>query len=219
MRVSELAATAGVALSAVKFYQREGLLPPGERIAPNQVSYSAVHVQRLRLVRALVETGGLSVAKTKKVIAALDHPGSSLADTFGVAQHAMHLTRTGVTDRPSDPSRQRILDLCRERHWVVSEDNPGVDGAARALDGLRAVDFHAPDDYLTDYAGAAELAADADLRILLTLAGRDRAAEIMVVGTVLGDHLFAGLRRIAQQDATTEMFATQVQSPEDNDET
>ncbi|BCJ69537.1 hypothetical protein Prubr_65580 [Polymorphospora rubra] len=56
----------------MKYYQREGLLPEGVRSAPNQVDYGDAHVHRVRLIRALLETGGLSVAATKEVIAALD---------------------------------------------------------------------------------------------------------------------------------------------------
>lgn len=44
MRTSELADRAGVPLSALKYYQREGLLPPGVRTAPNQASYGDHHV-------------------------------------------------------------------------------------------------------------------------------------------------------------------------------
>lgn len=72
MRISVLADRAGVPLSAVKYYQREGLLPAGVRTAPNQVSYDDSHLQRVRLIRALLETGNLSVAATKDVITALD---------------------------------------------------------------------------------------------------------------------------------------------------
>jgi DNA-binding transcriptional MerR regulator len=213
MRVSELAGRAGVALSAVKFYQREGLLPAGERTAPNQVLYSDGHLQRLRLIRALVETGGLTIAATKSVIAALDAPDGSLPDTFAVAQHAMTAPRSEAAEA-TDESRRQVLELCHARKWSVGEDNPGIEVAARAIDGLRGVDFDPPQDYLADYARAAETAARADLRVLSTMADPDRAAEVMVVGTVLGDPLFSGLRRLAQQDATTEVFTKRPPSPE-----
>jgi DNA-binding transcriptional MerR regulator len=205
VRVSELSRRASVPLSAVKYYQREGLLPEGVRSAPNQVEYGELHVKRVRLIRVLLEVGGLSISATKTVIAALDDEGAPLAQTFAVASYAMSSPRVGDA-AASDESRERIIRFARDQGWNFTDDNPGIDNAARALDGLSAIDFTAPDDYLAAYASAADAAAAADLRALTTLASPDQIAELMVVGTVLGDPLFAGLRRIAHEDATHDLF-------------
>lgn len=212
MRISVLADRAGVPLSAVKYYQREGLLPAGVRTAPNQVSYDDSHVQRVRLIRALLETGNLSVAATKDVITALDTDSAPLAETFGVAQHAMSGPRT-QDSAPSDDARRAVEAVVAARGWAVSADNPGYDAAARAIDGLRAIDFDAPDTYLHAYADAAATAAEADLRALTHREGRDAVAELMVVGTVLGDPLLAGLRRLAQENATHHLFPVAAPGP------
>ena len=190
MRVSELSKQTGVPLSAVKYYQREGLLPEGTRSAPNQVAYGEAHVQRVRLIRALLETGGLSVAAAKDVIRALDTQEAPLAETFRAAQHAMAIPRTAES-APSTGSRERVWAMARSRGWNVTDDNPGIDAAARALDGLCAIEFDAPDAYVEAYAAAAATAAAAtaaaaDLRALSTLADPDRVAELMVVGPEIG---------------------------------
>lgn len=205
MKISELSERAGIPLSALKYYQREGLLPEGIRSSPNQTSYGEAHVQRVRLIRALLQTGGLSVAATKDVIAVLDAPDAPIAETFRVAQHAMGTPRT-TESTPSPAARERILTLAREQDWCTTDDNPGIDTAARALDGLEAIGFDVPTDYLGAYAAAAAAAAGADLRALASLDEPDKVAELMVVGTVLGDPLFAGLRRLAHEDATTALF-------------
>jgi DNA-binding transcriptional MerR regulator len=194
-------------LSAVKYYQREGLIPEGVRSSPNQVEYGEPHVQRVRLIRALIETGGLSIAATAEVIRVIDTPGMPPAETFRVAQHAMSTPRTAEST-PSSRNRERIVLLAQQRDWCVSDDNPGLDAAARALDGLDAIGFDAPESYLDAYASAAASAADADLNALTTRTGPDEITELMVVGTALGDPLFAGLRRLAQQHATTSLFPT-----------
>ncbi|WP_104116262.1 MerR family transcriptional regulator [Arthrobacter sp. B1805] len=205
MKISELGQRAGIPLSALKYYQREGLLPEGIRSSPNQTSYGEAHVQRVHLIRALLQTGGLSVAATKDVIAVLDAPDAPIAETFRVAQHAMGTPRTTELT-PSPAARERILALAREQEWCIANDNPGIDTAARALEGLEAIGFDAPADYLGAYAAAAAEAAGADLRALASLDEPDKVAELMVVGTVLGDPLFAGLRRLAHEDATTALF-------------
>jgi DNA-binding transcriptional MerR regulator len=207
VKVSALVTRANVPLSAIKFYQREGLLPDGVRTSPNQVDYGEEHVKRVRLIRALLETGGLSIAATKEVLRAVDTEGVSMADTFELAQRAMSTPRTPAST-PSTISRDHVIDVAQSQDWSFSLDNPGIDAAARALDGLRAIDLDLTDAYLGAYAAAASTAAAADLYALSSLSDPDEMAELMVVGSILGDPLFAGLRRIAHEDATHHLFPT-----------
>src|SRR5918996_2993811 len=72
VRMSELSRAAEVPVATVKYYQREGLLPPGDATGPNQADYGAGHVRRLRLIRILREVGGLGVAQVRAVLAAMD---------------------------------------------------------------------------------------------------------------------------------------------------
>lgn len=205
VRISELARAASTPVTAVKYYQREGLLPPGEKSAPNQTAYDDRHVERVRLVRALLETGGLSVAVTKQVLAVLDAEVAPLAEVFAVAQYAMTTPRSPESEATPE-ARARIEERVSAAGWCATSDNPGLETAARALDGLRTIGFDAPDDYLDAYVSAAASAARADVAALQHRDGRTAMAELMVIGTVLGDPLFAGLRRLAQQDATHDLF-------------
>ncbi|NBH07914.1 MerR family transcriptional regulator, partial [Amycolatopsis sp. SID8362] len=72
MRMAELSAETGVPVATVKYYLREGLLPAGRRVGPNQAQYTPEHVKRLRLVCALREIGGLSLAEVADVLGVLD---------------------------------------------------------------------------------------------------------------------------------------------------
>jgi len=67
MRIGELARRSGVSIPTIKYYLREGLLPPGAATAPNQASYGEEHLHRLRLIRALLDVGGLTVAAAREV--------------------------------------------------------------------------------------------------------------------------------------------------------
>ena len=205
MRISELSQEATTPLTAVKYYQREGLLPPGEKTSPNQTSYDDRHVRRVRLVRALLEVGGLSVAAAKDVLAALDADDAPLAEAFAAAQHAMSSPRAQDA-APSPAARERVAALTSAAGWATTDENPGLDAAARALDGLGTIDFEPTDDYLQAYLTAAATAARADVAALGGRHDRDGVAELMVVGTVLGDPLFAGLRRLAHEDVTHDLF-------------
>ncbi len=205
MRISELGRRTGAPVTTLKYYLREGLVHEGERLSGNQTAYDESHVQRVRLVKALLETGGLSIADARRVLATLDDDRDSLAYTFAAAQHALGVG--GTSDTPaSEASRRRIDDLAASNDWRTTSDNPGRHVAARVLDDLAAIGFDPSDAYLSAYASAAALIAHADVSALRDRETAELTAELMVVGTVLGDALVAGLRRLAQQDATAELF-------------
>lgn len=205
MRISELSRRSGAPVTTLKYYLREGLVHEGERLSGNQTAYDESHVQRVRLVRALLETGGLSIADARRVLATLDDDRGSLAYTFAAAQHALGVGG-GSNGGASDASRRRIDDLAASRNWRTTPDNPGRDVAARVLDDLAAIGFEPTEAYLSAYASAAALIAHADVSALRDRETAELTAELMIVGTVLGDALVAGLRRLAQQDATAELF-------------
>jgi len=205
MRISRLSERSGAPVSTLKYYLREGLVHEGVRLSGNQTSYDESHVQRVRLVRALIETGGLSIAAAKRVLSTLDIEGASLAYTFEAAQHALGVGGAS-TAAASAASRRRIADVAVANSWRTSPENPGFDIAARVLDDLAAIGFEPSEEYLVSYASAATAIARADLSALRDRQSPDLTAELMIVGTVLGDALIAGLRRLAQQDATAELF-------------
>ncbi len=195
MRISELSQRSGVTMASIKYYTREGLLPAGERTGYNQTDYGEQHLARLRLLRALIEAGGLTIAHARTVLTAIDDDSLPVYDTLGIAQGAI-----AGADSPASPeSRARLLELAAARGWRVHPDNPGVDLAAGILDRYSELGRDDLADALPGYLDAAETIAAADLDVTPMAGDRARAAETVVVGTVLGDTLVAGLRRMAQQ--------------------
>lgn len=71
MRISELSHASGVSIPTIKYYLREGLLQPGSRSAPNQAQYDQGHIHRLRLIRVLMDVGGLGVAGVRSTLEAI----------------------------------------------------------------------------------------------------------------------------------------------------
>jgi DNA-binding transcriptional MerR regulator len=102
MRISELSSRTGIPVPTIKFYLRENLLRPGARTAATQAQYDDSHVVRLRLIRALLGPGGLSVASAHRVIRAVEEPPESLHELLGVAANAVA--------RPSVQDALRALD-------------------------------------------------------------------------------------------------------------
>lgn len=198
MRISELSKRTSVSVASIKYYTREGLLPPGEQTGYNSTEYNDSHEARLRLIRALIDSGGLSVAAAGRVIAAVDDPSVSLSQTFGIAQQAMPRRHA----RPSEQSLDLVRHVMRERGWATVAQNPGVPLAASVIDDLVRTGHPEAIDRLSRYAEAMDLVAEADLDAVEAVGDDERRAETVVVGTALGDALLAGLRRIAQESHT-----------------
>jgi DNA-binding transcriptional MerR regulator len=208
MKVSELSELSDVSIASIKFYLRERLLFAGTATSATRSDYDETHLARLRLIRALIEVGGLSVAAARGVLAAIDDSAMPIVDVFGIAQRAASVALTSSarpsaqpSAQPSAESLERVDRLKSERGWQTSELDPGALITARVLDTFAAIGRNDLLALLPSYAAAAEMVAHADLAAV-TASGPDRRpmVETVVVGTALGDALFAGLRRIAQED-------------------
>jgi DNA-binding transcriptional MerR regulator len=57
LRVAEVAAAVGVSTDTIRFYEREGLLPPPERTPTGYRSYGAEAVERLRFIQGCQRLG------------------------------------------------------------------------------------------------------------------------------------------------------------------
>lgn len=211
MRISELADRSGVSASSIKWYARESLLPTGERTGYNQTEYGEEHLTRLRLIRSLIEVGGLSVAAARDVLAAADDPDHPFGDILGIAQASLPRTTTP----PSAESVQQVHDVTRQRGWPATDDHPGIQAAAAVLDRYRALGREDLAATLPEYARAADIVAATDVDCVSKHldAGPATAAQTVVVGTVLGDALFAGLRRVAQASEAIHRFGPIPGSP------
>jgi DNA-binding transcriptional MerR regulator len=214
MRIGALSARTGVPVATIKYYVREGLMAGGERTGHNQASYGEEHVRRLRLVRAMVETGSLPIAKVREVLAEVEDPSRDLDSALGVASRALSSHRV-PDDAPDDAHLATALEIMRRRGW---DRIPPEHGYVHALaDVIARLDYFGISDLaeLEDrYARAAEQVAEADIRLLLLREDREEILETMIVGTVLGDALFEVLRRIAQIEISGREFKLDAERPE-----
>ncbi len=202
MRMSQLSEETGVPVPTIKYYVREGLLAPGTRSLPNQANYDESHARRLGLIRALLAQGQLSVASARRVLDAIDSE-LSLPEAFEVAQHATteHLDPASV----SDVALERLDGLLAG--WRYLPDNPGRIAAARILATLEQVEQRELTAFATRYAEHALGVAEADLDEVDARPDRASKVETVVIGTVLGDALFAALRRVAQEHVTSVRYS------------
>lgn len=195
MRMSALSERTGVAVATLKYYLREGLLPAGTATARTQALYDDSHVERVRLIRALTESAGLSLAEVHAVLAALDHPPTARHDLLGAA-HEILLTRE---DRraPAEDTDDEWTERARTLAARCGGTSTLVPRLATQLRAAAAGGAVLSDDLLDTYADAAARIAEADV----TSVPEDPAAAMrqVVVGTLLTDPVLLTLRRIADE--------------------
>ncbi len=198
MRMAELSRASGLPVATIKFYLREGLLPPGERTSPNQADYSPDHVRRLRLVRALIDVGGLSVAQTRAVLDAMDEgPLAALA----TAQHAMVGAAADVESDPEEAAwaELRYQELVDRMGWTAWPDSAAAHQVrALFISARRTIGA----DLLHDWPGYPEQAdavARADVASIADQPDLAGTVASAVVGTVLGGAYLNALRMLAHQ--------------------
>lgn len=201
MRIGELSERSGVAIPTIKYYVREGLVPTGLRTKANQVQYGEAHLRRLRLVRALLEVGELSVATARVVIAVLDDPDESALTGMGKAAYALAGGFPAPTPAAADGTTgaTRVDELLDRHGWTVGPNNPARAQLASAVAAAEALGLGDALDLLDRYAEAAHSVAEADVELVLSPETMDEATERMLVWTVVGDRALSALRRLAQE--------------------
>lgn len=201
MRISELAERTNVPVATIKYYLREGLLHDGRLTAPRQAEYDAGHFSRLRLIRALLGPGGLSISAAGKVLRQLDDPPESAHEILGSVANAAAPLPPPSTQHP------RADALLGEWGWIVDpEDHDARSRLEQALQGLEDAGFEVPPGFMDLYASTMREVAAREVERVPT----DSPAEAMryvMLGTVLVEPLLLALRRLAHQDASARRFA------------
>jgi len=203
VRLSELSARAGVPVATVKYYLREGLLPAGERVSATAADYADVHVERVRLIRALVDGAGMSIAGVRRVVEAIEHPPSSWHDFLGAAQAAIS------DDAPQPPDCDRARYAVEQLGWGDSAHPHTVALLQSALNTADRAGFPVPADRLVAYGSVMERVAEIDLESLVTDTegqGPSAALRHVAVGTVVVDPVLVALRRLAQAHLSAARF-------------
>ncbi|MEU5458962.1 MerR family transcriptional regulator [Streptomyces globisporus] len=206
MRIGELSRRSGVPVPTIKYYLREGLLAAGELTSPNQAHYGPGHERRLRLIRALLDVGGLSLATIGEVLEAVDDPGQPVHKVLGVAADGVTPTGDEAAGPELEDAREEVAELVRRRGWQVDERGSAAESLAGVLCALRRAGHGGYVDLLDAYADAAEPVARADLDYVQRRVAREDLVESVVVGTVLGEAMFGALRRLAHIDVSFRRF-------------
>ncbi len=118
--IGELAKTAGVPTSTVRYYEREGILRPAGRSGSNYRLYSQEDVERLRFIRGAQATGFtlrdvtelLQPAPCGKVQGLIERRLETVADRMRELRHVQRVLKRSLEEchRHERSGRCRVID-------------------------------------------------------------------------------------------------------------
>lgn len=209
MRISELSAASRLSVPTIKYYLREGLLPPGRPTGPTQAEYDETHVHRLRLVRTLVEVGGLGIVAVRAVLDAIADETVPVHQMLGVAHRALGPPPDGrPVEDDAVQAREEVDRFLSEVGWSVSGDAPARLKLADALVALRRLGRSVGTEAFLPYAKAADELAAGELARMPAGAPRAALVEGAVVGTVVFETVLVALRKLAQEHHSAIRFGS-----------
>ncbi len=200
MWMSELSQRSGLPVATIKFYLRDGLLPPGEATGATRARYDDSHVRRLRLIRALVDVAGMRLDAVRAVLAAVDDDTVSMHEALGSAH--TRLSENAGAAPPSPESTTRVEALLKRSRWRVAPGSAHRQALARALDALASLDHEVSDALLDDYVAAMASVAEREVADVVADSSRETATQRAVIGTLLLEPVLLAIRRMAQENAS-----------------
>ncbi|MEU0085670.1 MerR family transcriptional regulator [Streptomyces sp. NPDC006274] len=211
MRLSELSRLSGVSTATIKYYLREHLLPPGRRVTATQAEYDETHLRRLRLVRAMIQVGGVPVATARQVLAHVDDESLGLTMRLGAATWALpQPPETPVDDAASAKARQEVERLLEDLGWESAREigdlSPVYRALVTSLATLSGLGYPLSAAELLPYARRMEQIAVHDMDRLEDVPEGAEQVETAVVAQVLYDPLLLNLRRLALEAETARRY-------------
>ncbi|MFE3670311.1 MerR family transcriptional regulator [Streptomyces goshikiensis] len=206
MKISELSRRTGVPVASIKYFLRQELLPAGRATAATLAEYGDEHVQRLRLIKALTALGGLSIAATRNVLAAIDQADSS-EGALGAVSYALPVPVAAQSAAGDEEEAEadatagaEVAELLAALDWQAPGTSPHVQGLTTALKELRRLDARYAPGELAAYARLAESVARLDLERAAGVDDPVALAERAVIVFAICAPVFELLRRLAQED-------------------
>lgn len=219
MLLQELSAVSGCSVASIKYYRREGLLPPGERLTATRQEYGAAHLERLQLIQVLREIADAPIARIRRLTRLLDDPE---VPTIRALEEAQSIS-LGVEPDDARPGGDGS-DLKRPEHTSVAtllarQDWPDIDSVPRRalndlLHTLEGWEMPADPDTLQRYAEPMTVIARGDVEYLQGGAepGSAPSDDVVVLravaGTIAFDRLVQVLRALGHTSLSVQASTT-----------
>ncbi|WP_055547341.1 MerR family transcriptional regulator [Streptomyces sp. NBRC 110028] len=212
MRLAELSERSGVSTATIKYYLREGLLPPGERLTATKAEYGEEHLRRLRLIRALIQVGRMPVATAREVLKAAEDESLSQHLRLGAAIWALPHSPSPEQGAPETARAREQADALLERLGWAAHDrktetpSPAYGMLVEAIASLARLGYPHDTEHLLPYARLVSELAVHELDVVETHDTPGEQIEASVALTVLYEPVLLSLRRLAHAEESGRRF-------------
>ncbi|MFF5447829.1 MerR family transcriptional regulator [Streptomyces sp. NPDC012888] len=216
MRLAELSERSGVSTTTIKYYLREGLLPAGRLIGATTAEYDEAHVRRLRLIRALIQVGGLPVARAREVLRHIDD--DSLGRTIRLGAALWALPQEPATGPGTDPEEDRTLAaaaaevdrLLVSLGWETARELAPLSPVHRSLvvavATLMRLGYTWDAEVIAPYGRLMHQVAVRDLDLIDAHPDEAEKVELAVASTILFQPVLRALHRLAQEEESARRY-------------
>ncbi|MFG2990228.1 MerR family transcriptional regulator [Streptomyces sp. NPDC048257] len=214
MRLAELSERSGVAIATIKYYLREGLLPPGHRVSATTADYDEGHLRRLRLVRAMIQVGEMPVAQVRKVLGHVDDESLGRTIRLGAALWALPREPEPADGQGEDEAtaaaRDEVDRLLRTLGWSTAWElgafSPVHRSLVAAVATLIRLGYPWDAELMAPYAQLMHQVAVRDLDFVETHHSEAEKVETAVAATILFQPVLKALHRLAQEEESARRY-------------
>ncbi|MEU9086771.1 MerR family transcriptional regulator [Streptomyces sp. NPDC048357] len=216
MRLAELSERSGVAIATIKYYLREGLLPPGRRVSATTADYDEDHLRRLRLVRAMIQVGKVPVATVRTVLRHVDDDSLGRTIRLGAALWALP-QEDGPDEGPEEDADEAVVaaraevDLLLDMlGWTTARELGALSPVHRSLvvavATLNRLGYPWDAALMAPYGRLMHQAAVRDLDFVETHPSETEKVETAVAATILFQPVLRALHRLAQEEESARRY-------------
>ncbi|OIK07007.1 MerR family transcriptional regulator [Streptomyces monashensis] len=211
MRLAELSERSGVSTATIKYYLREGLLPPGRQVNATTAEYDEEHLRRLRLVRAMIQVGRVPVAKVREVLGHVDDDSLPRTIRLGAALWALpQVPEPDEEDEYVQAAHREVDALLDQLGWTNAKQLTTVSPAYRSLvvavAAFRRIGYTFGTELLVPYAELMYRTATLDLDNMEAYPSQAERVEFAILGAVLNEPVLQALHRLAQEEETARRY-------------
>ncbi|MET9964032.1 MerR family transcriptional regulator [Streptomyces sp. NPDC006326] len=211
MRLAELSERSGVSTATIKYYLREGLLPPGHRVSATTAEYGEDHLRRLRLVRALIQVGQVPVTTAREVLRHVDDDSLGRTIRLGAALWALpHGPEPDEGDEAVAAARREVDRLLAMLGWSTARELGALSPVHRSLvvavATLIRLGYAWDAELMAPYAELMHQVAVRDLDFVETHPSEAEKVETAVAATVLFQPVLKALHQLAQEEESARRY-------------
>jgi MerR family mercuric resistance operon transcriptional regulator len=110
--IGEAARQSGVTIETIRYYEREGIVPPPDRSASGRRLYDTAGIARLRFVKRCRDLG-FPIAEIRTLLVLSNADGNACSDVRGISERHLSDVRAKIADLTRlESALESLIEQC-----------------------------------------------------------------------------------------------------------